>query len=236
MLPRALNAMLCLWGTPVALALAWSLAQPACAQSAAGQTKTAAGAKRAPAAAPQSKSAKPPPARSRARSGQPSARNSPAPAAKPPIILVRQATTQSDHAQGPQFVGHMSAQSAIVEAQARCKAENRRVLIVWGSDADRNSRAFVATLRSTADLQRILLYEYELVLADVGDRVDRNLDIAALYGAPLRQTGVPYLTLLDFDEPLVHVHAEYFNDGRGGYDAGKVLTFLRNFQPMAPRV
>lgn len=46
-----------------------------------------------------------------------------------------------------------------------------------------------------------MLYEYDVVLLDVG-RFDKNLDLAAKYGADIK-SGVPYITILDSTGKLV---------------------------------
>ncbi len=152
------------------------------------------------------------------------------------MVVVRPpAASQPAESASAAFKKNANALGEIVEALARAKPENRCVLIVWGSNAGTGCLRFVAALKAGSEVQRILLYEYELVLVNVGDHINLNIDTAASYGAIVQRTGVPYLTVLGASQqPLVNVHADYFSDGRGGYDSAKLQMFLRNFQAMSP--
>lgn len=135
---------------------------------------------------------------------------------------------------GPAFSASANAQRDITEALVRAKSENRRVLILWGMNRSDGCLRLNALIRTDPALQKLMLYEYELVLVDVGAR-DRNLDIALSYGVAPQASGVPWLTVLNADaEPICNLHADRFKDGKSGYDAAKLAEYLRGYQAMYP--
>ncbi len=80
---------------------------------------------------------------------------------------------------------------AILAARKRAAAENRRVLVLSGSNDSEPSRALAALLKKDRDLSRTILYEYDLVLADAAEKKT-----------------LPWLTILDADgKPLADVEA-----------------------------
>ena len=56
---------------------------------------------------------------------------------------------------------------AIASARKKASEENRQVLVVWGSNDSEESRAVASILKSHKELKKLLLYEYDLVFADV---------------------------------------------------------------------
>jgi hypothetical protein len=87
------------------------------------------------------------------------------------------------------------------------------------------------------DLARKLSYEYDVVLVDIG-KWDKHMDLAEGYGADLRDSGVPYLTVLDADgKVLANQRTDPFEtdaDGKRGHDPKKVLEFLTTHQAPYP--
>ncbi|MFN0130917.1 MAG: thioredoxin family protein [Phycisphaerales bacterium] len=88
------------------------------------------------------------------------------------------------------------AKAQIAAAVARASKENRRVLIQWGANWCGWCHKLHDTLKTDAKAKRVMMYEFDLVLVDIG-RFDKNMDIAAGYGADLKKAGVPFLTVLD---------------------------------------
>jgi thiol-disulfide isomerase/thioredoxin len=88
-------------------------------------------------------------------------------------------------------------------------------------------------MKSNTDVSRELLYEYDVVLVDIG-RFDKNLDVAAKYDADFKSNGVPYLTILDADaNVLANQKTDPFEveiDGKPGHDPERVLAFLTKYQ------
>jgi hypothetical protein len=56
--------------------------------------------------------------------------------------------------------------AAIEAAKKKAAAENRRVLVLWGSNDDEASTSAAALLKKDKGVARLILYEYDLVLAD----------------------------------------------------------------------
>ena len=120
----------------------------------------------------------------------------------------------------------------IEAAVARAKAENKRVLVQWGGEWCSWCHLLHKAWASDRELSRKLLYEYEVLYANIG-QWDHNMELAAELGAELRGNGVPYLTVLDGDgKPLA-------NQTTGGFevegeeirhDTDRLLEFLTDHQ------
>lgn len=133
----------------------------------------------------------------------------------------------------PVYDEKADAKAEIAAAIARAKRENRRVLVQWGANWCGWCRRLHELFRGDKDLAKELLYEYEIVRVDVG-RWDKNLDLAAGYGASLKESGIPYLTLLDGEgKVLANQDTGSFeskDEAKPGHDAKKVLEFLKGHQ------
>lgn len=126
------------------------------------------------------------------------------------------------------------ATQQIAAALAKAKAENQRVLIQWGANWCGWCHLLHDLFKSDAKIARELLYEYNVVLVDIGNW-DKNMDVAKKYNVDLKGTGVPYLTILDAAEkvlaneetsPLEKKTAE----GKDGHDPEKVLNLLKKHE------
>lgn len=84
----------------------------------------------------------------------------------------------------------------ISAALARAKKENRRVLVEWGANWCVWCRTLHNLCRNDEGIRKELLYEYDVVLLDVG-RFDKHADLRKRYEVDLTQTGIPFLTILD---------------------------------------
>ena len=129
-----------------------------------------------------------------------------------------------------------TAQPRLATALADARHENRRVLIVWGANAETPSQDFILTMLRHGEVSRTLLYEYEVVRAEVKG----NERLAAKYKVPKGR--LPHLTVLDANgallasEPVAPFKAA--GDGRGGLGrdetqraADDVQTHLRECRP-----
>lgn len=137
------------------------------------------------------------------------------------------------------------AKADIAAALARAKQENQRVLVQWGANWCSWCRLLHGTLTSNADLKRELLYEYQVVLVDIG-KFDKHMELASAYGADLKgeNAGVPYLTVLDADGKMlanqetgsfeVEVEGKKGIRGTSRHDPAKLLAFLKLHE--APRL
>jgi len=145
----------------------------------------------------------------------------------------------------------------IAAALARAGKENRRVLIQWGANWCGWCHLLHELCARDKDLARKLLYEYDVVLIDIG-RFDKHMELAAKYGADLKGTGVPYLTVLAADGSVLANQetgslesvaeaaavaapapapegppgdaAAAAPAAKPGHDAAKVLAFLKQHQ------
>jgi len=148
-----------------------------------------------------------------------------APAAKP------KAQQGSDRARKNIYDEHADAKKQIAEALARAKKENRRVLIQWGANWCGWCHKLHELCASDADIKRELLYEYDVVLVDIGEGTQRiNTDLIEKYGVDMGK-GVPYLTVLDADGKLVvNQDTGSLEEGGDHHDPAKVLAFLKQNQ------
>jgi thiol-disulfide isomerase/thioredoxin len=140
---------------------------------------------------------------------------------------------KAEIAKKPAYDEKADAKADLAAALAAAKRENRRVLIQWGANWCPWCVALHHRFKSDQTVARKIFYEYDLVFVDVGRR-DKNLDLAAKYGADLKND-IPYLTVLDADgKPLVHRAAEEWqtkgSDGEKGHDSKKLLEFLTAYQ------
>jgi thiol:disulfide interchange protein len=121
----------------------------------------------------------------------------------------------------------------VEEALARAKAENRSVLIQWGANWCGWCHLLHDTFESDEAVKRKLLYEYDVVLIDIG-RFDKNLELATRFNADFKSNGVPFLTVLDAEgKPLANQETgslELKDAPKPGHDAKKVLAFLEKHQ------
>jgi thioredoxin-related protein len=152
------------------------------------------------------------------------------------LALAQQATAEPKAQTPPKtaiYDEKADARSQIRAATAEAKRENRRVLLQWGANWCPWCARLHQTLQKDADLRKILLYEYDLVRVDVG-RKDKNLDLAAHYGADVKKYGIPFLTVLDGDgKVLANQATDLFEskaEGKKEYENKKLVEFLKRHQ------
>jgi len=125
------------------------------------------------------------------------------------------------------------AKADIAAALARAKRDNKRVLIQWGANWCSWCKLLHASLQSDKEIAKAIFYEYEVVRVDVGG-FDKNLDLAASFGAKLKESGIPYLTLLDADgKALANQDTgslELADKQKPGHDRAKILDLLAKNQ------
>lgn len=136
-------------------------------------------------------------------------------------------------ARPPIYDESADAKEQIEQALAKAKKENRRVLIQWGANWCPWCHLLHETMSTNPEIKKELLYEYDVVLVDIG-QWDKNLDLAASYGADIKASGVPYLTILDADaKPIANQETgslEKTVDDKPGHDPAKVMSFLTEHQ------
>src|SRR5258708_3310883 len=93
------------------------------------------------------------------------------------------------------------APKAVAEALRRADAEGKRVLVDFGGNWCGDCLALDRLLRRPEN-EALLKASYLLVDVDIG-RFDKNTDLAARYGVPLKK-GVPALVVLDGKGQVVY--------------------------------
>ena len=119
----------------------------------------------------------------------------------------------------------------LASASANAQHENRRVLVVWGSNADKPSQDFILTMMRTPELARTLLYEYEIVRVEFPG----NEAAAGKFKATPAADGLPYLTVLDAQGAVLANHpvAPFKGTGTGAaaWDGRKLNDTLTKYKP-----
>ncbi len=117
------------------------------------------------------------------------------------------------------------ARELIDAALRRAQRDNTRVLIMYGGNWCGWCHKLHHLFGDDGKIARLLQYEYELVMVDIG-RFDKHMDIAAGYGADLKKSGVPCLTILAADgKVLANQETGALEDGPK-HDPGRVFSFL----------
>lgn len=125
----------------------------------------------------------------------------------------------------------------VAAAVAKAQRENKRVLVQWGADWCGWCHWLNGACTKDKALAKALRYEYEVVHVDIG-KWDKHLDLAERLGARFKDSGVPYLTILDGKgRAVVNTASDVFecpDDGNGlRHDPAKLAAFLAIYE--APR-
>ncbi len=130
-----------------------------------------------------------------------------------------------------------NAEEQIAAALAKAKKENRRVLIQWGANWCGWCHLLHECFTTNAEVRQKMLYEYDLVLVDVG-HADKNLELAKKYEADFENQGLPFLTVLDADGKVVASQETEALEEKAkdvqAHDPAAVLEFLTTHQATAP--
>ena len=133
----------------------------------------------------------------------------------------------------PIYDASANAEDQIQTALAKAKKENRRVLIQWGGNWCGWCHRLHEIMKSDQDIARKIMYEYDVVLVDVG-KMDKNKELVAHYEVDLKKDGVPFLTVLDADgKVLVNQETSSLeNDDKEkpGHNPKAVVEFLTKFE------
>lgn len=161
-----------------------------------------------------------------------SAQSAPPAAPAPPAPVSTAPAAKGDGAKSKDVYDEKAdARADVKAALAVAKKENKRVLIQWGGNWCGWCKKLHATLTTDQGLAHEILYEYEVVHVDIGQR-DKNMDLAKELGADFQ--GVPYLTILDASgAALVQQPTDPFEINQGdvhAHDPKKVLDFLTLWQ------
>jgi hypothetical protein len=156
----------------------------------------------------------------------------------PPQQTVPAATVAPRQAPAPRKIYNETAGAKALIATAIAGAEESdiRVLINWGANDDERCTKFPQVQRSPEiATPRFFSDEYKVAYVDVG-HLDKNMDIAATYGAKPAAGDLPYFTILDaHGKVLANASAtEMAGDDPAAVDPKKFAAFLAKHQAPAP--
>jgi thiol-disulfide isomerase/thioredoxin len=155
-----------------------------------------------------------------------------------PVLILAAAALSAGFQEAPKateppiYDEKAEAKADIAAAVTRAAKENRRVLIQWGGNWCGWCRLLHKLFKENRDIARLLLYEYDVVMVDIG-RFDKNLDVADRYQAyteGFKKSGVPYLTVLDSKGELVVNKDTGSLEAGQGHDPQKVIAFLNEYK------
>ena len=102
------------------------------------------------------------------------------------------ATTKSEMI----FDGTADASKQIGAALEKSRKENRRTLIIWGSNDSQSCLALHKSLTGNREIAKTLQYEYDVVRVDVSTAIKKP-ELASRFGAKVSPESLPFLTVLD---------------------------------------
>jgi protein disulfide-isomerase len=117
------------------------------------------------------------------------------------------------------------AKAAVRQALVAAKASKVPVLVILGANWCEDCRALDQALKSGRNAQ-LLADEFKVVKVDVGN-FDRNLDLVAAYGNPIKQ-GIPAAVVLSPDNAVLYAtRAGELADARRMSETGIYEFFKR---------
>lgn len=127
-----------------------------------------------------------------------------------------------------------NAEQDIRNAIKAAKAENKRVLLMFGANWCPWSQRLYHLIETNEQINNYLHDNYESVLVDLGKR-DHNMNIDARYGSP-NELGIPVLVVLDSDGKQLHTQESGALElpkgcAKKGHDPEKVMRFLKQWAP-----
>jgi len=145
------------------------------------------------------------------------------PAPNPPRRLPEPAKPNTDLYAPPE-----EAQSEISAALASSAKDHKRVILVFGANWCYDCHVLDATFHSKA-IAPLVVANFHVVHINIGEE-DKNLDLAAKYGVPLKK-GVPALAVLDSNGTVIYSQqeGEFENSVRIG--PADVTAFLKKWAP-----
>ena len=144
------------------------------------------------------------------------------------LLLTGVVLGQAKHVKDAIYDTKTDAKKDIAAAVAKAKHDNKRVLLMFGSNSCGWCTRMDAVFKKESTVRRALLYEYVLVHVDIGSahKMNKNIDLGTKYGSEFKHAGVPYLTILDAAGKTVgHSGTRPLRDGPK-VDPKKVTAFL----------
>ena len=115
----------------------------------------------------------------------------------------------------------------------QAQKERKRVLLRFESKLCADSQV-LSNLVKRRKVAKALGDEYVQLGIEVG-ALDRNMNIAEAFQAPLVEVGTPFLVVLDFGEIIATATASQLkNEKTGVLDKGKFLAFLKEHRVPPP--
>ncbi len=125
----------------------------------------------------------------------------------------------------PIYDPNADAASQIRAAIAKAKKDNKHILIVYGGNWCSWCYRLHDCFNQSADIKKLLRYEYELVMVDI----NTNENLPKRFNA--KPVGYPYLTVLDAEgKVLINQRTEPLEEGKA-HDPKKVYAFLNEWKP-----
>lgn len=121
------------------------------------------------------------------------------------------------------------AKVQIAAALAKAKRENQRVLVMFGGNWCGWCHKLHELFKKDRTIAKALLYEYQLVLVDVG-KFNKHMDVASGYGANLKKAGVPFLTVLDAEGKVLANQETGVLETGDRHDPKRVFAFLKKWR------
>ena len=128
------------------------------------------------------------------------------------------------------------ARAQIAAAVASAAGDDIRVLINWGANDDERCAKFQQVQRATEIAgPKYFSDEYKVVYVDVG-HADKNMDVAAEFGARPGVGALPYFTVLDKAGKVLATApaSDFAGADPAAFDPKKVAAFLAKYQAPAP--
>lgn len=125
----------------------------------------------------------------------------------------------------PPYDEAANAQHDVAQALASAKAANLPTLVIFGANWCEDCRALDKSLKTTANAA-LMSKSFVMVKVDVGN-FDRNLDLTAQYGNPIKK-GIPAAVILSADNRVVYAtRAGELSSARRMGDSG-IRDFFQN--------
>lgn len=138
-------------------------------------------------------------------------------------------TTSADSkAQAVIYDEAANGRTLIDQALAAAKRDNTRVLVMFGGNWCGWCHKLHTLFKQDQEIGRTLLYEYQLVMIDIG-KWNKHMDLAAGFGADLK-AGVPFLTVLDAEGKVLANQETGSLEVGDKHDPAKVKALLEKWK------
>jgi len=117
------------------------------------------------------------------------------------ILLCSLAVAASAFAAALPYDESADAKAQIAQALAAAKAHDGKVLVIFGANWCEDCRVLDRALKADKSA-RLIAEQFSVVKVDVG-RFDRNLDVSAAYGDPIKK-GIPAAIVVSADNQLLY--------------------------------